>query len=364
MIKKTKLAILFGGKSNEYIISLHSAAAIIKNVPSDRYDVTLIGITEDGKWLLYEGNADEIYNDTWNNGKLSPVVLNMDDSFKGFIRLNEENNSYGKIEIECIFPVLHGKNGEDGTVQGMCQMVGIPFVGCSMTASAVCMDKEFTHVICERAGIRMAPFISAVNTSDLNIKKLYEEAYGKLSLPMFIKPANNGSSLGISKVRSYEEFEKGIMEAFEYDDKAVIESMIEGFEIGCAVVGNDDLLIGEVDEIETKNDFFDYVEKYTQHNSKIHCPARIDTELRDKAREIAGQTYRALGCKGMARIDMFYTPEGSIILNEVNTIPGLTDLSRYPSMLKKIGIEYSDLIVKLVDLAMNRQPSKMIKCRY
>lgn len=351
---KTKLAILFGGKSDEYSVSLHSAAAIIKNVPEELFDITLVGITQDGQWLLYEGSADKINDDTWHKGKLCPLLLNMGDNFKGLIKLNLDNNTFEKIEIDCIFPVLHGRNGEDGTIQGLCQMTGIPFVGCDMTSSAVGMDKEFTHIICENAGIKTAPYVSAANSSKLNVKKLYEDAYEKLSLPMFIKPANNGSSLGISKVRNYYEFEKGIMEAFQYDNKVVIERMIEGFEIGCAVIGNEELIIGEVDEIETKNDFFDYVEKYSQHNSKIHCPARISDELKKEAKLIAEKTYKALGCKGLSRVDMFVTPENKIYLNEINTIPGLTDLSRYPSMLRKIGIEYKDLIIKLVDLAMER----------
>ncbi len=348
---KTKLAILFGGKSDEYSISLHSAAAIIKNVPDELFEVTLVGITQEGKWLLYEGSADSINDDTWRRGRLSPVLLNMGDDFKGLVKLNSDG-TFERVEIDCIFPVLHGRNGEDGTIQGLCQMAGIPFVGCDMTSSAVCMDKHFTHVICENAGIKMAPYISAVNSSRLNVKKLYDEAFEKFSVPMFIKPANNGSSIGISKIRNYEEFEKGIMEAFQSDRKIIIEKMIEGFEIGCAVVGNEELIIGEVDEIDTKNDFFDYVEKYSQHNSKIHCPARISDELKNQAKQIAGKTYCALGCKGLSRVDMFVTPDNEIYLNEINTIPGLTDLSRYPSMLKKIGIEYKDLIVKLVELAM------------
>lgn len=349
---KTKLAILFGGKSDEYSVSLHSAAAIIKNVPEELFDVTLVGITQEGKWLHYEGDSDKINEDTWHKGKLNPVLLNMSNDFKGFVKLNLEENTFEKIEIDCIFPVLHGRNGEDGTIQGLCQMTGIPFVGCDMTSSAVCMDKEFTHIICENAGITTAPFITAVNSNKLNVKKLYDEALEKLSLPMFIKPANNGSSLGISKVRNYDEFEKGIMEAFQYDNKLIIERTIEGFEIGCAVIGNEELIIGEVDEIDTKNDFFDYVEKYSQHNSKIYCPARISEELKAEAKQIAEKTYRALGCKGLSRVDMFVTTDNKIYLNEINTIPGLTDLSRYPSMLRKIGIEYSDLIVKLVELAM------------
>jgi D-alanine---D-serine ligase len=195
-------------------------------------------------------------------------------------------------------------------------------------------------------------FTTSGISKDLNTKDLYEEALKKLSLPIFIKPANNGSSIGISKVRNYDEFEKGLMEAFKYDRKVVLESNIEGFEIGCAVVGNEDLLIGEVDEIDTKNDFFDYVEKYSQHNSKIYCPARISDDLKAQAKDIAAKTYKALGCRGLSRVDMFLTPDNQIYLNEINTIPGLTGLSRYPSMLKKIGIEYKDLIVKLVDLAM------------
>ncbi|HHZ03296.1 MAG TPA: D-alanine--D-alanine ligase [Tissierellia bacterium] len=347
---KTKLAILFGGKSDEYTISLYSAAAIIKNVPEELFDVTLVGITREGEWLHYEGSVDKIRDDTWHKENLSPLMLSMGD-FKGFIKL-KENNETERIPIDCIFPVLHGRNGEDGTIQGMCQMAGIPFVGCDMTSSALCMDKEFTHVVCESAGIKTAPYISVVNSNTLNIKELYDRAIKELSLPMFIKPANGGSSIGISKVRNYDEFESGVMEAFEYDRKIVIEKGIEGFEIGCAVIGNEELIIGEVDEIDTKNDFFDYEEKYSQHNSKIHCPARISPELQTQAKEIALRTYRALGCRGMARIDMFLTPEKEIYLNEVNTIPGLTDLSRYPSMLKKIGIEYKDLIVKLVELAM------------
>ncbi len=351
---KTKLAILFGGKSDEYSVSLHSAAAIIDNVPQELFDVTLIGITQEGKWFLYDGTTDKINDDTWYKGNLCPVLLSMGEDFKGFIKLNPDDCTYEKLEVDCIFPVLHGRNGEDGTIQGLCQMTAIPFVGCDMTSSAVCMDKEFTHIICENSGIKTAPYISAVNSNKLNVKNLYDEALERFSLPMFIKPANNGSSIGISKIRNYDEFERGIMEAFQHDNKVVIEKMIEGFEIGCAVLGNEELIIGEVDEIDTKNDFFDYVEKYSQHNSKIHCPARISDELKEEAKCIAEKTYRALGCRGLARVDMFVTPENKIYLNEINTIPGLTDLSRYPSMLRKIGIEYSDLIVKLVELAMEQ----------
>ena len=221
-------------EESDDIVSLHSAAAIIDNVPKELYEVTLVGITTEGKWLHYEGSTDKINNDTWHQGNLNPVLLSMGD-FKGLIKLNERDKTYKRIEIDCIFPVLHGRNGEDGTIQGMCQMAGIPFVGCDMTSSAVSMDKEYTHMICEMSGIKTAPFMSVVNHKTLNIKNLYKEAK---SFPSLVHQAcQQRSSIGISKVRNYDEFEKELWKPLN-TTKIVIESNIEGFEIGCAVVGN------------------------------------------------------------------------------------------------------------------------------
>lgn len=354
-MQKTKLAVIFGGKSSEYLISLHSATSIIKNIPTDKFDITLIGITEEGKWLYFPGNVEEVDNNTWfKNPGCCEMILSPNATLKGFVKLNNDK-SFETLSIDCVFPVLHGKNGEDGTIQGLCELSGIPYVGCGVLSSAVCMDKEFTHIVCESAGIKTAPFISVKNEKGLDTKATYEKALEKLGLPMFMKPANAGSSYGISKVRSYDEFLEGLKLAFKYDTKAVLEKTIEGFEIGCAVLGNDELMIGEVDEIEMYHDFFDYNEKYHSTTSKIHCPARISDELKSKAKEVAHNVYKALNCSGLTRVDMFLTPSNEIILNEVNTIPGLTSISRYPSMLK-VGLKmgYTELIEELVKLAMSK----------
>ncbi len=355
-MKKTKLAVIFGGKSSEYLISLHSATSIIENIPVDKFEVILIGITEEGKWLYFPGNVEEVDNNTWyKNPECCEMFLSPDATLKGFVKLNADK-SYETIKVDCVFPVLHGKNGEDGTIQGLLELAGIPYVGCGVLASSVCMDKEFTHIVCENAGIKTAPFMSVKNDSSLNTKAAYEAAVAKLSLPLFIKPANAGSSYGISKIRSYDEFVEGLELAFKYDSKAVLETTIEGFEIGCAVLGNDELMIGEVDEIEMYHEFFDYNEKYHSTTSKIHCPARISDELKSKAKEIAYRVYKALNCSGLTRVDMFLTPNNEIILNEVNTIPGLTSISRYPSMLRVgLGMGYTELIEELVKLALEKK---------
>ena len=354
-MEKIKLAVVFGGKSSEYLISLHSAASVIKNIPNDKFDVTLVGITEEGKWLYFPGSVEEIDNNTWfENPNCCEMILSPNAMLKGFVKLNNDN-TFESLSIDCVFPVLHGKNGEDGTIQGLCELAGLPYVGCNTLSSAVCMDKEFTHIVCESAGIKTAPFMSVINEKTLDMKALYEDAVNKLSLPIFIKPANAGSSHGISKIRNYEEFEAGLILGFKHDNKVILEKTIEGFEIGCAVLGNNEIKVGEVDEIEMYHDFFDYNEKYHSTTSKIHCPARISDELKEEAKVMAAHIYKALRCSGMTRVDMFLTPNNEIILNEVNTIPGLTSVSRYPSMVKKgLGMGYTELIEELVSLAMNR----------
>ncbi len=357
-MKKINLSIIFGGKSSEYLISLHSAASIIKNIPTEKFDVTLIGITEEGKWMYFPGNVEEIDNDTWHkNPGCCEMILSPSATLKGFVKLNSDG-TFETVTTDCLFPVLHGKNGEDGTIQGLCELSGVPYVGCGVLSSSVCMDKEFTHIVCEAAGVKTAPFMSAQNDEFLDLKLIYEEAASKLKLPFFIKPANAGSSYGISKIGSYDEFEKGMKLAFNYDRKVVLETTIEGFEIGCAVLGNSALKIGEVDEIEMYFDFFNYDEKYHSTTSKIHCPARshkMTEEQKEQAKIVAINTYKALNCSGMARVDMFLTPQGEILLNEVNTIPGLTSVSRYPSMLRVgLNMNYSQLLEELVELAMTK----------
>lgn len=223
-------------------------------------------------------------------------------------------------------------------------------------SSAVCMDKEMTHIILEHANVPCAPYMCIYEEENLDYHKVFEDAKETLGLPIFIKPANAGSSFGIHKMDSFEGFEEAMKDAFYHDGKGkvILETTIDGFEIGCAVMGNKEIFAGSVDEIQTSAPFFDYEGKYQMVDSEIFCPARIDQDLFEQAREIAKKAYRALNCKGMTRVDMFATSAHTIVLNEVNTIPGFTATSRYPSMMKEAGIAFPDLLDKLVDLAMEK----------
>lgn len=354
-MKKIKLAVIFGGKSSEYPVSLHSAGSLLHQIDTSRYDLIYIGISKDGDWYLYDGDIESIEHDTWlNDEHCKRCVLSCSTSDKGVLVFEEQG--YQLLPIDCIFPVLHGKNGEDGTIQGLFELSGIPYVGCGHMSSSVCMDKEMTHIILEHAGVPCAPFMCVYEEDDLDYSAIFEEAKQKLGLPIFIKPANAGSSFGIHKIDSFDTFEEGMKDAFYHDGKGkvILETTIDGFEIGCAVMGNQKLFAGSVDEIQTSAPFFDYEGKYQMVDSQIYCPARIDEALFEQARALAKKAYRALNCKGMTRVDMFVTSKHTIVLNEVNTIPGFTATSRYPSMMKEAGISFPDLIDQLVDLALEK----------
>ncbi len=354
-MEKKKLAVIFGGKSSEYSVSLHSAASLIRSLHKDKYDIIYIGISKDGEWFAYDGDVDAIEHDAWMNGNVVPCVLSCSTGNKGILKLHEDG-SFEHVEIDCIFPVLHGKNGEDGTIQGLFELSGIPYVGCDHMSSAISMDKEMTHIVLESANVPCAPYMCIYAMDQRDYKDVFKEAKEKLGLPIFIKPANAGSSYGIHRVDNLEDFTEGMKDAFYHDGrgKVILETTIEGFEIGCAVMGNNELFAGSVDEIETAAPFFNFEGKYQMVDSHIYCPARIDEEKFEEARKLALRAYRALNCKGMTRVDMFMTKQDTIIVNEVNTIPGFTATSRYPSMMKEAGIEFSDLLDKLIDLAFTR----------
>lgn len=353
-MSKIRLAVIFGGKSSEYSVSLHSAGSAIENMDTDLYELIFIGIDQEGKWYYYPGDVESIEHDEWqSHPELCEVILSSSEAYKGFIKLNKDG-SYEMLEVDCLFPILHGKNGEDGTIQGLFALANIPFVGCDHLSSAISMDKDYTHIICEAAGIKMAPYICVSESEDINYQDIFKQVEEKLQFPVFIKPANAGSSYGISKVRNYDEFEKGLQFAFTHDKKVILETGIDGFEIGCAVLGNEALTVGEVDEIDTNNDFFDFDAKYELENTQIHCPARISEELTQQAKTMAQTIYKALGCSGLARVDMFVTKDNDIVFNEVNTIPGFTKASRYPTMMKQAGVDFKTLINSLIALAMNK----------
>ena len=341
-----KIGIIFGGCSPEYEISLESAYSVISNINKEKYEIILIGITKDGDWYKYEGDAENIKNNTWKEkGKCTKVVISSSKNDKGIIEIKEEGTKLTKLDL--IFPVLHGKNGEDGTVQGLIELSGIPLIGCDLLSSGLCMDKYVSHKLVESYGIKVAKNITIdKNTTKEEIKNKVKE----LKYPLFIKPMRAGSSFGITKIEKETELEPAIKEAFKYDTEIIIEENIDGIEVGCAVLGNEELIVGEVDEISLSEGFFNYTEKYTLKTSQIYCPARINKKISEDIKETAKKIYKILKCKDFARVDMFLTKENEIYFNEINTIPGFTSHSRYPNMMKQIGIEFNELIQKLIDM--------------
>lgn len=346
-MQKKKIAVIFGGNSTEYEVSLQSASAVFENINTNKFDIIPIGITRSGEWYHYTGEKEKILNNTWfeDSKNLCPVVVSQNRSVKGF--LESVSDKYRVIGVDLVFPALHGKNGEDGTLQGIFELAGIPIVGCDTLSSALCMDKDRAHKLVSLAGISVPKSVTFKRFSKEAALKAIE---ANLTYPLFIKPVRAGSSFGITKVIEKQELDAAIELAFEHDAEVIVEEAISGFEVGCAVLGIDELIVGRVDEIELSSGFFDYTEKYTLKSSKIYMPARIDAEAEKRIQEAAVTIYKALGCSGFARVDMFYTPSGEIVFNEVNTIPGFTSHSRYPNMMKGIGLSFAQMLDKLIGL--------------
>ena len=345
---KRKIAILFGGCSSEYEVSLQSSYAVITHIDTKKYELILIGITKTGRWYLYQGEIAKIPEDNWfNTEDCIPVVVSPDKELHGILLLKEQGIE--TLSLDGALPILHGKNGEDGTVQGVLELAEIPIIGCNTMSSALCMDKETAHRLARECGIKVP---RSYTISKVEIQKLEQiKVFGKeLGYPLFVKPLRAGSSFGITKVNKPEDLQAAVDHAFEYDSYVILEEMIEGFEVGCAVMGIEELTIGAVDEIELSDGFFDYTEKYTLKSTKIHVPARISPEKAKEIQDAAAVIYRGLGCSYFARVDMFLTPEGDIYFNEVNTIPGFTSHSRYPNMMKAIGISFEEILSRLLEM--------------
>ncbi len=346
-MQKKRIAVIFGGNSTEYEVSLQSAAAVFENIDANKYEVIPIGITREGEWYHYTGEIEKIAKNTWfdDEKELCPVVVSQNRSVKGFLTFEGGKCKVRKVDL--VFPILHGKNGEDGTVQGIFELAGIPVVGCNTLSSALCMDKDRAHKLVSLTGI-LVP--KSVVFPQCNKEEGMRAIAENLTYPVFVKPVRAGSSFGITKVNKAEELDNAIEIALEHDAEVVVEEEIKGFEVGCAVLGREELMVGRVDEIELSTGFFDYTEKYTLKSSKIYMPARIKPEEEKRIQEAAIRIYRALGCSGFARVDMFYTPSGEIVFNEVNTIPGFTSHSRYPNMMKGIGLDFAQMLDKLIGL--------------
>lgn len=341
-MKKT-VAVIFGGCSPEYPVSLQSAYSVIGNIDRAQYEPVLLGITRDGAWYRYYGELSGLEDDTWQTHDCVPALLSPDRTKRAVIEFTAEGLKETRIDLA--FPVLHGQNGEDGTVQGLIALAGIPLVGCGILSSALCMDKDRAHRLVSLAGVKVPRSVTLSGYSD---PMLPRKAAEELGYPVFVKPVRAGSSFGITKVTAETELNAAVQLAFLYDDRVILEQAINGFEVGCAVLGHEELTVGTVDEIELSSGFFDYKEKYTLETSEIHCPARIDGETAQRIKETAKTIYRALDCRGFARVDMFLTPGKEIVFNEVNTIPGFTTHSRYPSMMKHAGLSFSDIIARLL----------------
>lgn len=346
---KKNIAVIFGGHSSEYKVSLQSAAAVISHMEHLPYNIILIGITKEGQWFRYFGSTDHIENDTWQSGRCIPAIISPDASHHGLMEFYGVDIHF--THIDAAFPVLHGKNGEDGTIQGLLAMANIPCIGCGPLSSALCMDKDIAHRLASQAGIKVPRSIVLHDYDRISGSELARNVEA-MGYPVFVKPANAGSSFGITRVIHSGQLTGALKAAFAHDHKVLIEESVDGFEVGCAVCGRESLIIGEVDEIELSEGFFDYNEKYTLKTSKIHMPARISDEDKKRIKETALLLYRTLECDIFARVDMFFTKQKNIVFNEINTIPGFTAHSRYPGMMKGAGMDFDTIIKKLVEVAL------------
>ncbi len=347
-MKKCAIAVLFGGCSAEYGVSLESAHAVLSHIDQEKYTPIPIGISREGDWFYYTGAFSKILEDVWcGSDDCVPAAVSPSRGTHGLLVVGP--GGVETIRLDAAFPVLHGKNGEDGTVQGLFELAGIPVVGCGVLASALCMDKDRAHKLAQAAGVAVPA--SFVVKRGADVQQVLAQAE-ELGYPVFVKPVRAGSSYGITKVKGRTELLPALRLAFQYDERVILEECISGFETGCAILGNDELTVGELDEIELSGDFFDFAEKYTLKTSAIHVPARIPPDKAREVKEAAQKVYRALDCRGFARVDLFLEEGGRIVFNEVNTIPGFTAHSRYPSMMKASGLSFEQMLTRVIELAV------------
>ncbi|MFF4596786.1 D-alanine--(R)-lactate ligase [Amycolatopsis sp. NPDC001319] len=339
-MNRIRIGIIFGGTSEEHPVSIKSAQEVARNLDADKYEAFWIGITQGGAWRLCAGPGDG-----WETGGYRPVTLSPDRSVPGLHVLEE--GRYEVIDLDVVLPVLHGRHGEDGAMQGLLELSGIPYVGCDVPSSVLCIDKSLAYTVVAAAGIA---------TPTCRVAAEHQNP-GELNYPVFVKPARSGSSFGVSKVSGPEELASAVEVARKYDEKVLIEDAVVGSEVGCAVLGNElELTVGEVDQITLSHGFFRIHQEVDpesgSENSTVTVPADISPEARELVQETAKAIYRALGCRGLARVDMFLTDGGTVALNEVNTFPGLTAYSRYPRMMAAAGLSFAEVLDRAVSLAM------------
>lgn len=349
MERKIRVAILCGGKSAEHEVSLQSARNIVESLSPERYEVYVIGIDKAGGWHVID-------TPLLTNGSVSRISAKSTESnisvAMGNNNIQQKNNPIAE-QFDVVFPVLHGPFGEDGTVQGFLKLANVPFVGAGVLGSAVGMDKHAMKRLLRDAGIPIARFLAVRIHEQKNIR--FAEVKKNLGLPLFIKPANLGSSVGVSKVRTEKEFKRAIQDAFQYDTKILIEEYIEAREIECSVLGNENPVASIPGEVIPTHEFYSYEAKYIdEHGAVLEIPAHISKDVVKKIQALAVQTFEILSCEGFARVDFFLKPDGTVLVNEINTIPGFTSISMYPKLWEASGISYTELVDRLIRLAFDR----------
>ena len=351
---KKKIALVFGGKSAEHEVSINSARNIAKAVDANQFDLYGLGISVQGTWYLFENLKDweqlKTLNDqvpaSFNRGKSCSLVFH-----QGRAKIMLFDNGHF-LDVDCAFPINHGTFGEDGCIQGLFKMMNLPFVGCDVFASSLGMDKDFMKRVLTFAGIPNANFVVLKSNQQTN----YEDVIKKIGTPFFIKPANMGSSVGVHKIKSEQDFVEKSKEAFQYDHKLIAEEFIQGREIECSVKGNRWKCEASVcGEIVPQHEFYSYEAKYLDENgAHLHIPADLPQHKSEEMRKLAMTVFETLGCEGMARVDFFLKKSGEIYVNEINTLPGFTKISMYPKMWDAAGIPYTALITNLIELAIEK----------
>jgi len=354
LMAKLRVGIVFGGKSAEHEVSLQSAKNIVDAIDKEKFDVVLMGIDKEGAWHINDASDYLV-----NAHDPAHIALHRSEKNVALIpgqpqqQLIETHSHKTLPQVDVIFPIVHGTLGEDGSLQGLLRMANLPFVGSGVLGSAVSMDKDIAKRLLRDAGLAVAPFITLTRANRSSYR--FEDVVTKLGAPMFIKPANQGSSVGVSKVATAAEYQTAVDLAFEFDHKVVVETGITGREIECAVLGNDHPQASTCGEIVVNSAFYSYDTKYIDGQAaRVEVPAAIPAEINDKIRDIAIRAYQALECSGMARVDVFLTPDDEVIINEINTLPGFTNISMYPKLWQASGMSYQQLITRLIELALER----------
>ena len=350
---KLNVCVLFGGVSPEHEVSLRSAESVLNHLDTEKYCVFPVGITKEGQWILYAGSDYSLLpTEQWLSHAGNCHAVISPEQGKGLLCFKDDCIS--SIPIDVVFPVLHGENGEDGSVQGLLQLAGIPYVGSHVSASAVAMDKTLTKLVMDNVGIPQAAWL-LVRSSELSnrMDAVLDAVEGRFSYPVFVKPAGTGSSVGVSKAANRDALYDALLYAGKYDEKILVEEYIAGCEIEVAVMGNANPSASICGEIDSGAEFYDYDAKYVTDTSVAYIPARIDENTAEQVRELAVKAYKALGCQGLSRVDFFVTfADNRIVFNEINTLPGFTSISMYPKLFDASGIHYTQLLDRLLEFAM------------